>query len=72
MEVPAFVGDVFQLTDGFDLVSARTCTRFKKILGAYLHLTQIKKKYSNAIDAYNKFYLALRGHSIFSIKLKVL
>jgi hypothetical protein len=36
VEVPALMGETFELADGFEVVTAHTGTRFKKTPGAYL------------------------------------
>ncbi len=36
VEVPSLKGETFELTDGFEVVTAHTGTRFKKTPGAYL------------------------------------
>ena len=59
IEVPSLQGETFDLPDGFEVVSAHTGTRFKKIPGAYLAPCSGGKKNTytiniNAVDSSNK------------------
>ena len=58
VEVPALMGETFELADGFEVVTAHTGTRFKKTPGAYLAPCSggkgnIYKVEINAVDSAN-------------------
>lgn len=59
INIPALQGETFELTDGFESVTAHTGTRFKKVAGAYLAPCSGGKENTytvniNAVDGNNK------------------